>query len=150
MKIIFKTYNFLVLVATILLAASLLLPAVNLAFNIHDSYYMIDSIPLIRWFAIFLFVFALFYKFLKSFIASNTLSWAHILLSILFFFLACYSTYNFNRSLTMVEFTSADSIDYSQGFKNSTAAMLLGFLVVQLLPIINLIIGLIRRKQSSS
>ncbi|QDW24698.1 hypothetical protein FFJ24_007665 [Pedobacter sp. KBS0701] len=148
MKKIFKTYNFLVLVATILLAASLLLPAVNLAFNIYDSYYMIDNVPLIRWYAIFLFVFALFYKFLKSFIASNILSWTHILLSILFFFLACYSTYNFNKSLTLAEFTSADSTDYSQGFKNSTAAMLLGFLVVQLLPIINLIIGLMRRKHA--
>lgn len=150
MRIIFKPYNFIVLIATLLLAASLLVPASSLDFNIHDTYFMVGNIPLIRWFAIFLFIFALFYKLLKSFLASNSLSWVHILLSILFFFLACYSTYSFSRSLTLVELTSADSTDYSQGFKNSTAALLLGFLLVQLLPIVNLVIGLIKRKRAVS
>jgi len=149
MKIIFKTYNFLVLLATLLLATSLLVPATNLAFNIHAAYYMIDNIPLIRWFAIFLFIFALYYKLLRPFLASNKLSWFHILLSVLFFFGAYYSAYNFNRSFSLVELTNADSLDYSQGFNASSAAMVLGFLLVQLLPIINLIIGLIKRKRSA-
>jgi hypothetical protein len=150
MKIIFKTYNFLVLVATLLLAASLLVPAFNLSFNIYDTYFMIDNIPLIRWLAMFLFVFALFYKLLKTFLASNTLSWFHIFLSILFFFGAYYSAYNFDKSLSLVELTNADSTYYSQRFNISTAAMVLGFLLVQLLPIINLVIGLIKRKRSVS
>ena len=150
MKIIFKPYNFLVLIATLLLATSLLVPAYSLDFNIHDTYFMVGNIPLIRWFAIFLFVFALFYKLLKSFLVSNALSWVHILSSILFFFLACYSTYSFKRSLTLVELSNADSTDYSQGFNNSTAAMLLGLLLVQLLPIVNLVIGLIKRKRAVS
>jgi hypothetical protein len=150
MKIIFKTYNFLVLVATLLLAASLLVPAFNLSFNIYDTYFMIDNIPLIRWFAMFLFVFALFYILLKTFLASNTLSWFHIFLSILFFFGAYYSAYNFDKSLSLVELTNADSTYYSQRFNISTAAMVLGFLLVQLLPIINLVIGLIKRKRSVS
>jgi hypothetical protein len=150
MKIIFKTYNFLVLVATLLLAASLLVPAFNLSFNIYDTYFMIDNIPLIRWLAMFLFVFALFYKLLKTFLASNTLSWFHIFLSILFFFGAYYSAYNFDKSLSLVELTNANSTYYSQRFNISTAAMALGFLLAQLLPIINLVIGLIKRKRSVS
>jgi hypothetical protein len=150
MKIIFKTYNFLVLVATLLLAASLLVPAFNLSFNIYDTYFMIDNIPLIRCFAMFLFVFALFYKLFKTFLASNTLSWFHIFLSILFFSGAYYSAYNFDKSLSLVELTNADSTYYSQRFNISTAAMVLGFLLAQLLPIINLVIGLIKRKRSVS
>ena len=148
MKTIFKTYNFLVLLATLLLIVSFFIPVSNLDINFHDTYYIMTNIQFIRFWVILLFILALFYRLLSRFMAWDTLSWLHILLSILLILSYLYIQYSYIKSRAVIELTNEGSLAYFKRFNTQLAALGLGFLFVQLLPVINLIVGLMKRKQS--
>jgi hypothetical protein len=149
MKIIFKTYNFLVLLATLLLAVSFFIPVSSLDINFHDTYYMMTNIQFIRFWVILLFILALFYRLLARYMAWDILSWLHILLSILLLLAYLYVQYSYIKSLAVIELTKEGSIAYLKRFNTQLAALAMGFLLVQLLPIINLIVGSIKRRRSA-
>jgi hypothetical protein len=107
------------------------------------------NIQFIRFWAILLFILALFYRLLTPYLAWDILSWLHILLSILLLIAHFYTKSNFNRSLALVELNE-NSLAYFQRFNIQLAAIGIGFLFVQLLPIINLIVGLVKRKRSAA
>ena len=148
MKIIFKTYNFLVLLATFLLVVSFFIPVSNLDINFHDTYYVMTNIQFIRLWVILIFILALFYRLLVRYMAWDILSWLHILLSILLLLAYLYIQYSYTKSLAVVELTNEDSIEYFRRANAQIAAMMLGFILVQFLPVVNLIAGLIKRKRT--
>jgi len=148
MKTIFKTYNFLVLLATLLLIVSFFIPVSNLDINFHDTYYIMTNIQFIRFWVILLFILALFYRLLSRFMAWDTLSWLHILLSILLLLAYLYIQYSYIKSRAVIELTNEGSLAYFKRFNTQLAALGLGFLFVQLLPVINLIVGLMKRRRS--
>lgn len=150
MKILFKTYYFLVLVATIILIVSFFIPVSSLDINFHDTYYVMTNIQFIRLWGILLFILALFYRLLSSYLAWDILSWLHILLSILLLLAYLYTQYSFTKSIAVIELTNEGSLAYFKRFNTQLAAFRLGFIFVQLLPIINLILGLIKRKRAVS
>jgi Ca2+/Na+ antiporter len=149
MKIIFKTYNFLVLLATLILVVSFFIPVSNLDINFHDTYYLMSNIQFIRFWAILLFALALFYRLMPPYFAWDILSWLHILLSIFLLLAYLYTKYSFSKSLAVVELSNESSLAYSRRFNAQLAALAIGFLFVQLFPIINLIVGLMKRKRSA-
>lgn len=150
MKIIFKPYNFLVLLATLILIVSFFIPVSNLDINFHDTYYLMTNIQFIRFWSILLFILALFYRLLSPYLAWDILNWLHILLSILLLLAYLYTQYSFTKSLAVVELTNEGSLAYFKRFNTQLAACGLGFIFVQLLPIINLILGLRKRKRAVS
>jgi len=150
MKIIFKTYNFLVLLATFLFIISFFIPVSNLDINFHDTYYMMTNIQFIRFWVILIFILALFYRLLARYMAWDILSWLHILLSILLLLAYLYIQYRYTKSLAVVELTNEGSIEYFRQANAQIAAIMLGFILVQLLPVINLLVGLIKRKRTIS
>jgi len=148
MKLLFKIYNFLVLLAVLLLIISFFIPLVNLDINLHDTYYVITNINCIRYLAIFLFIVALLYKLLSHYLAWNTLSWIHIILSISLYFAASFMSYRLSKLFALAELTDENSIDYFQHYNTQIMVAISGFILVQFLPIINLIAGLTKRKHS--
>ncbi len=149
MKIIFKTYNFLVLFATLLLVVSFFIPVSSLDINFHYTYYVMTNIQFIRFWVILLFILALFYRLLARYMAWEILSWLHILLSILLLPAYLYIQYSYIKSLAVIELTNEGSLAYFKRLNIQLATLGMGFLLVQLLPIINLIIGLLKRRRSA-
>jgi len=150
MKIIFKTYNFLVLLATLILIVSFFIPVSNLDINFRYSYYVMTNIQFIRFWSILLFILALFYRLLSPYLAWDILNWLHILLSNLLLLAYLYTQYSFTKSLAVVELTNEGSLAYFKWFNTQLAGFGIGFIFVQSLPIINLIPGFRKRKRAVS
>ena len=147
MKIIFKTYNLLLLFATALLVVSFFIPAIDLSFNMGSTYYVLTNIQWLRFFVIVLFVMALLYRVLDRFLMWNILSLIHIIGTIILFFMVFYLNYDLHKSVKLIELTSENPYGYyEQGFMRLSLAILF-FLIFQLLPIINLLTGLINMRK---
>lgn len=129
--------------ATLLLVASFFIPPFDLTFNITDTYFIIPNIHFFRFHAIGLLIFAAFYKILDSYLTIKSITWLHIITIFLFPLVIAFISYNFNRSLALVEISNQGSPAYFERNERSINAVFYIFIALQILPIINFIFGAI-------
>jgi len=102
MAIIFKPYNFLVLVATLFVIASFLVTRETIEVNLADTYYIIGFTQFLRLVAIVLFIFSIFYKLLNRYLDLLVLSYLHIGIMLLTIAIFILITDPFGRILNWI------------------------------------------------
>ncbi|MCZ4222418.1 hypothetical protein [Pedobacter rhodius] len=102
MAVIFKPYNFLILVATLFFIASFFVTRKTIEVNLSDSYYIIGFIQFLRMVAVVLFIFSAFYKLLKRYLNLLILSYLHIVIMLIAIGIFIFITDPFGKALNWI------------------------------------------------
>lgn len=147
MKITLKPHNFLLIAAILVIVISFFVSTQTVDINFVDAYYIVNFTSFLRIIAIFLLFFSLIYKFLQRNLAYQSLSWVHIISSILLIAIFIWVNYNFNKSLALIETTTQGSTNYYSENSLTINRIAFAFILIQILPILNLSIGLMKRNK---
>ena len=142
-----KAHKFLIVIAILLLLISFSLPQSEFTINVSWRTFSIGSGICFKFLAIFLFLLAIFYKYLNQYLKIKLLTWIHILLSILLPLAAFWYNYDFHKSLALIETTNNGSVDYILKHSSFINRILLVLILIQILPILNLSFGLVFKRK---
>ena len=145
----FKPHKVL-LFAALLYLISIVFVHEKIEINLADIYFFIDYTLIVAFICGLLLIFAALYKYLKKYFSIKLLTWLHIILSIVLPFFAMWISHSFHKSLALIEMTDAGSMDYILNHQRTLHKLILTFIIIQILPLINLLVSLIRMKYSTA
>lgn len=149
MQPVIKPHNLLLIAAVLFFISCFLTTIETTDINFSDTYYVINFSHLLRMITILFLLFSAFYKFLQNYLIYKSLNWFHIVCSIILILTIFWTNYNFNKSLALIETTQNGSIEYYSQNALFVKRLILMLIILQIIPIINLVIGLIKKKSNS-
>ena len=153
MKVTFRYYSWLLLIALALFFISFFIPSQTFDIHFHDTYFVFDAQYLI-WFACILLLAAwLFYKVIHTYLFSKKLSYIHIWLTIISIVIILISLFIVQNSVIKVK--PVDFSDWEKRSKlnvvNQVAAWsVLLLITTQVLIVLNLLLRIFSKKSNSS
>jgi hypothetical protein len=145
----FKPYQVL-LFAALLYLISIVFVDQKIEINLAYTYFSIDYTLIVAFICGLLLIFAGLYKYLNKYFSIKLLTWLHIMLSIVLPFFAVWMSHSFHKSLALIELTDIESMDYILNHQKKLNQIILTFIVIQTLPLINVLVSLIRMKYSTA
>lgn len=143
MKTIAKPYFILLLLAVFTFLVSLIIAEKSVQFTAFDTYYVITQNLILKIFGIKLLLYSSFYRFLSQLLYSKWLTWLHILLTVLLFIFLLWYNEQATKSLALIEL-SDNSFEYFANINQRLFHIYSAYIAVQVLPIINLLAGLMK------
>lgn len=141
MRVLLQPYILLGSVALLLLLCSFFLAAKTIDIHLHDTYYILSTAHLFRFFSTFLFVFAVVYRIADGRLFSKRLTWIHIIATLvapilLFYFIFC--------SQVEMRYLDVSLCDRFNTLNHFFYWAICGFLIAQALFILNIIGGMFK------
>lgn len=140
-----KPHYFLLSSAILFLLASFLISPFDLTLNIVDTYFIIPVTHFLRCSAVGLLLFAAFYKRFNHYLISKMLTWIHVLSLLLFPLIIALMSYSFNKSLAVVEISDQGTSSFFGRHHRTNYIILSTLIVMQILPVLNIIFGVMNR-----
>lgn len=145
----FKPHKVL-LFAALLYLISIVFVDQKIGINLAYTYFSIDYTLIVAFICGLLLIFAALYKYLNKYFSIKLLTWLHIMLSIVLPVFAIWISHSFHKSLALIELNDIEAMDYVLNHQKKLNQIILTFIVIQILPLINLLISLIRMKYSTA
>ena len=144
---IFQPYNFLLAIAIALLLISFLIPEETINFTFNFNTVIISVSQYLQYSSVFILFFAACYKFLEKIYYFKTLIWLHIVLSIILLIIIYWFSHQVNNNLALVEISNEGTIKHFESYNRTIHLLILAFTIIQTLPVINLLIGLLKQRK---
>ena len=144
---ILQPYNFLLFIAIALLLISFLIPEETINFTFNFNTFIISVSQYLKYSSVFILFFAACYKFLEKIYYFKTLIWLHIALSIILLTITYWFSHQFNNNLALVEISNEGTIKHFESYNRTSHLLILAFAIIQTLPVINLLVGLLKQRK---
>ena len=145
----FKPHKVL-LFAALLYLISIVFVHEKIEIILADTYFFIDYTLIVAFVCGLLLIFAVLYKYLNKYFSIKLLTWLHIMLSIVLPVFAIWISHSFHKSLALIELTDIESMDYILHHQKKLNQIILTFIVIQTLPLFNVLVSLISMKYSTA
>lgn len=145
----FKPHKVL-LFAALLYLISIVFVHEKIEIILADTYFFIDYTLIVAFVCGLLLIFAVLYKYLNKYFSIKLLTWLHIMLSIVLPVFAIWISHSFHKSLALIELTDIESMDYILNHQKKLNQIILTFIVIQTLPLFNVLVSLISMKYSTA
>jgi heme/copper-type cytochrome/quinol oxidase subunit 1 len=124
----------------------------SIDFHLHDTYFIVANTHIFWFLGTIAFIIWTLYLVTNKILFSKTLTWIHIIISILTILLLILSLYFRNATLNTTarryyDFSNWDSLDNYTTFTKVFGKVLLILILGQLLFFINLVMGLLKPKK---
>jgi hypothetical protein len=143
MKALNLTYNSILIMALGLVLLSFLVPLQTIDLHFHDTYLVMSPLYFYLPIAVLLIVIWLFHYWTAKMVWSNTLSWLHIVLTLVTMVVICILPFSINLLDTSIPWNDFASFSEKQYFFGIS---ILAFIIAQLVFAINLVVGLVKKK----
>ena len=148
-SLINQPYSLFLLTGQILIIASFFVFGQSIDIHLHDTYFVVAVNHLAWALAILLFLVWGIYKLTDRFLWTNTLTWTHVLLTILVLILLAIISFWKDKILPPINSNTVsyqDIIDEQKRKGFITYLITIAFIVGQIAYLVNLVIGLIKRR----
>jgi heme/copper-type cytochrome/quinol oxidase subunit 1 len=141
-----KPYHLFLWAGLLLVLFSFVLPEQTVDIHVHDTYYVVDQPQILWMLAVVVYIFFGFYLLVQKLLLSQKLTWIHTTLTLLCIAgFICFPL--FARYKNYVDFTSWTSFHRFEKSMVVVKGILLVFLTAQLLLLVNVIGGVIKKIQ---
>ena len=144
---ILQPYNFLLVIAIALLLISFLIPDETINFTFNFNTVIISVSQYLQYSSVFILLFAACYKLFEKICYFKTLIWLHIVLSIILLTIIYWFSHQFNNNLALVEISNEGTIKHFESYNRTIHLLILAFTIIQTLPVINLLMGLLKQRK---
>lgn len=148
MQIVSRPFQLLLAFAILLILSSFLAGRGTLDIHLSDTYYVFDGVFIIRAMAMLLLLDWLLYRFTYKFLFSRALIWVHVLITIALVIVVVVFLFSEGRPhpRRYFDYNYTDISDVSgKNVINFIPGFIILLLLAQLLYIINLLLGVLRR-----
>ena len=143
-QILLRPYNFLVVFAILIVLLSFFISSNTIDFHFHDTLFVLATSHLFWLLAIMILVFAFIYRATNKLLLSNKLTWIHIITTL--FSVVIIISYPIYYSPSMfIEIDAWQSFNRINTINNLLTWFAVLFLLAQLLLLINIIAGFIKK-----
>lgn len=144
---ILQPYNFLLIIAILLLLISFFIHEETINFTFNFNTVIISVSQYLQYSSVFILFFVACYKLFEKIYYFKTLIWLHIALSIILLTITYWFSHQFNNNLALVEISNEGTIKHFESYNRTIHLLILAFTIIQTLPVINLLIGLLKQRK---
>lgn len=144
---ILQPYIFLIFIAIALLLISFLIPEETINFTFNFNTVIISVSQYLQYSSVFILFFAACYKLFEKICYFQTLIWLHIALSIILLLIIYCFSHQFDNNLALVEISNEGTIKHFESYNRTIHLLILAFIIIQSLPVINLLMGLLKQRK---
>lgn len=144
---ILQPYNSLLVIGIALLLISFLIPDETINFTFNFNTVIISVSQYLQYSSVFILLFAACYKLFEKICYFKTLIWLHIVLSIILLTIIYWFSHQFDNNLALVEISNEGTIKHFESYNRTIHLLILAFTIIQTLPVINLLMGLLKQRK---
>lgn len=144
MNKISKAYFILLILAIVTFFVSLILENKELHVTAFDSHYIVSQNFILKIFGVKLLLLSTFYRLFSRLLYSKWLTLLHIMLSVLMFIFLLWYNEQMVKSLALIELSN-NSTEFFADFNRRFQYAIIVYVSIQILPLINIIAGLMKR-----
>lgn len=144
---ILQPYNFLLVIAIALLLISFFIHEETISFTFNFNTVIISVSQYLQYSSVFILFFAACYKLFEKIYYFKTLIWLYIALSIILLTITYWFSHQFNNNLALVEISNEGTFKHFESYSRTIHLLILAFAIIESLPVINLLMGLLKQRK---